>query len=302
MLGSITALGDYYFPRELIGGCCPRIAGSEQDIAWNTAAEATDSERIHIVWQAMDEKIWYLAVRSDELASHPNTWCPFASLLPGMKQAGGLPAIYCYYSDEVAVMMTVTADSLQIHRGTSSVIRAKAERLSRELGGISAQDLVPDQIARLTPVPWLSLSLMEDRARRVLATLSVLASLVIVIVGLVIWFSATLATLAARSDLEETKLRSADKAQQLMQQAQSLRASPMREQLRKFVEVNDGLLSINGLMDFYQIKDGKTLWRAQVPNNVTSNRISEIGAITLDSKDGLVIIGNQKDAMTMKRQ
>ena len=302
LLGSITALGEFHFPRELIGGCCPRIAGSEQDIVWNTAAEATDSERIHLVWQAMDDKIWYLAVRSDELASHPNTWCPFASLLPGMKNAGSLPAIYCYYSDEVAVMMSVTTDTLQIHRGTSAVIRAKAERLSRELGGISIQDLVPDQIAKLTPVPWLSLSLMEDRARRVLATLSVLAAMAVIVVGLVIWFSATLATLAARSNLEEIKTRTADKSQQLMQQAQSLRASPMREQLRKFVDVNDGLLTMSGLLEFYQIRDGKTLWRAQVPNNVTSNRIGDIGAMTLDSKEGVVIIGNNKDALTFKRQ
>jgi hypothetical protein len=302
LFGSITALGDYHFPRELIGGCCPRVAGSEQDIAWNAAAEAADSERIHIVWQAMDDKIWYLAVRSDELASYPNTWCPFASLLPGMKTAGGLPALYCFYSDEVAVMMTVTADSLLIHRGTSSVIRAKAERLSRELGSITIQDLIPDQIAKLTPVPWLSLSLMEERARRVLATLSVLGALSVVAVGLVIWFSATLAMLSARANIEDTRARTEDKAQQLMRQAQSLRASPMREQLRRFVDVNDGLLAMNGYLEFYQIKEGRTLWRAAVPTNVTSNRIGDIGAMTLDSRDGMVIVGNQKEALSFKRQ
>ena len=124
LLGPIGAIGDHYFPVELIGGCCPRVIGEEAEIVWNAAAEASDSERVHVVWQSMGDKIWFLAVRSAELASHPNTWCPFAALLPGMKDAAPLPACYTYYTDEAATMMTISADGLQIHRGTASVVRA----------------------------------------------------------------------------------------------------------------------------------------------------------------------------------
>ena len=165
-------LGDFYFPSELIGGCCPRVVGKEEEIVWNAAAEACDSERVHVVWHAIDNRIWYVAVRSAELASHPDTWCPFSSLLPGMKDAQAAPVCYTYYSDEAATMMTVTPDGLQIHRGMSSVVRAKAERSARELGDAPVIELVPERILKLSPAPWYSISLFEDRARRILATVA----------------------------------------------------------------------------------------------------------------------------------
>lgn len=297
LMGSISALTTFYFPRELLGGCCPRVVGSEQDIVWNAAAEAADSERLHVVWQAMDDKIWYLAVRSEEMASHPNTWCPFAALLPGMKNAGTLPACYAFHSDEVAVMMTITSDSLQIHRGSSSVIRAKSERLARELGGIPVQELLIEQIDKLSPTPWFTLSLFEDRARRILALLSVLSGIAVAAIAFVVWFFATTVNVVTQADLGPIQERKRESMQQLVRQVQNLHASPMREQIQKLTDTNDGLLNINAFLEFYQIKGEKPLWRAKVPSNVTSDRITDLGAITLDTLPDSVVIGNRKEAL-----
>ncbi|MDD3288223.1 MAG: hypothetical protein PHX43_04365, partial [Alphaproteobacteria bacterium] len=123
MMGPVGAINGFHFPVDLIGGCCPRVAGEEEEISWNAAAEAADSERIKLVWQSYGDKIWYLAVRTADLASFPDTWCPFAALLPGMKDATRMPACYTYFSDESATMMTITESGLQIHRGTASVVR-----------------------------------------------------------------------------------------------------------------------------------------------------------------------------------
>lgn len=297
LVGSISAITGFYFPRELIGGCCPRVVGSEQDIVWNAAAEAADSERLHVVWQAVGDKIWYLAVRSEELASHPNTWCPFAALLPGMKHAGSLPACYIFINDEVAVMLTITADSLQIHRGSSSVIRAKGERIGRELGNIPLHELLVDQIDKLTPVPWHSLSLFEDRARRILAALSVGVALALSIVAFCVWFLATTINLVTQADLAKVQERKRESTQQLIRMVQDLHASPVREQLQKLTDTNDGLLDLNGYLEFYQIKGEKPLWRAKMPANVTSNRITELGAVTLDTLPDGIVIGNRKEAL-----
>jgi hypothetical protein len=159
LVGAPGMMGEYYFPPELIGGTCPRIAGEEENIVWNAAAEACDSERVHVVWQSLENKIWYLAVRSSELASHSDTWCPFAGLLPGMKDSVAPPVCYTYYGDESATMMLLTAEGLQIYRGTSLVVRAKAERSAREMGDAPIVELVPDKIMELHPIPWYSLSL-----------------------------------------------------------------------------------------------------------------------------------------------
>ncbi len=302
LVGGVGALGDYYFPPDLIGGCCPRVAGEEQDIVWNAAAEAADTERIHIVWQSKGARIWYLAIQSADQSSHPDTWCPFASLLPGMKDSVSPPTIYTYFSDEMATMMTVLEDGLQIHRGTSSVVRAKAERTARELEDAPVIDLVPDRIAKLTPFPWYSLSLFEERARRVLATAAVFSSIVFACFSLLIWLGAAMSTVTANADLEEIRVRSERKSLQLLRSVQLQRASPMRKKLAAFSDVNDGLLTLNGYLEIYTIIKGKAVWRAVIPRNITAERIKEIGGQTLDTDDRGVIIGNSRDALTIEKK
>ncbi len=179
---------NFYFPPEMIGGSSPLVKGEEEALAWQAAAEACDSERIHFIWRADEGRIWYLAIRSSDLASHPNSWCPFASLLPGAPDARPAPVIYTYYSDEAATLMAIEKDSLQVIRGTSSIIRAKAERMAREIGNAEMYDLVPDVIINLKSVKWESLSLLEDRARRFLSIASVLSGVLLTMGAFFIWF------------------------------------------------------------------------------------------------------------------
>jgi len=292
LAGAVGTLGEYYFPSELIGGTCPRVAGEEEEIVWNAAAEACDTERVHVVWQSVDSKIWYIAVRSSELASHPDTWCPFASLLPGAKDAATPPVCYTYYSDEMATMMTVTPDGLQIYRGTTLVVRAKAERTARELGNVPVIELTPDQVMKLAPVPWYSVSLFEDRARRILAAAAVFSAITLAGLTFLIWLFASMALITARHDLSDTLTRTQDKTTELMRTSEKLRTSPMREQLAKFADLNDGLLAVNGLLEVYEVKDGKVRWRAIVPTNVTADRINELGGKNIESTGQGVAIGN----------
>src|SRR5882724_2839868 len=92
-------LQTFHFPAEMIGGSSPLVKGDEEALAWQSAAEACDSERIHFVWRAHEGRVWYLAVRSQDLASHALSWCPFASLLPGQTDAQPPPVVYTYFSD-----------------------------------------------------------------------------------------------------------------------------------------------------------------------------------------------------------
>ncbi|HBM91285.1 MAG TPA: hypothetical protein DD400_05375 [Rhodospirillaceae bacterium] len=301
LVGGLGALGDYYFPPDLVGGCCPRVAGEEQDIVWNAAAEAADTERIHIVWQAKGDKIWYLAIQSADQSSHPDTWCPFASLLPSMKDAALPPIVYTYFSEETATMMTLLSDGLQIHRGTASVVRAKAERIARELDEAPIIDLVPDRIAKLTPFPWYSLSLFEERARRVLATVVVFSSIIFACFAILIWLGAAMSTVTANADLEEIRVRSERKSLELLRSVQLQRASPMRKKLAAFSDLNDGLLTLNGYLEIYTIIDGKAVWRAVIPKNITANRIKEIGGQMLETDDRGVIIGNSRESLTIEK-
>jgi hypothetical protein len=293
LTGPLTVIGDFYFPTELIGGTCPHIPGEEEEIVWNAAAEACDTERVHVVWHVMGSRIYYLAVRSTDLASHPNTWCPFASLLPGGKGVLAPPVCYTYYGEEMATVMTITSDSLQIYRGTPLVVRAKAERIAREMNNAPIIELIPEKIADFVPVQWYSMSLFVDRARRILAALAVLTALGLTVLAFIVWLFAGMAMVATKTDLAETHKRTQEKTLQLLRTVEELHASPMRKQLADFARINDGLLALNGFLVTYTLEGGKLRWRAIVPANVTADHINELGGKSIEPlPDGGVAIGN----------
>jgi hypothetical protein len=295
LIGATGGIVESYFPPNIIGGSCPRVVGEEEDIVWNAAAEACDSERIHVVWNSAGDKIWFLAIHSGDLASHASSWCPFAALLPGLKDAQAAPVCYTYFGDEMATMMAITTDGLQIYRGSNLIVRAKAERTAREYGNAPIVELVPDKIQELVPVPWYSVSLFENRARRILAVLAIVLSLGVALAAFLVWMLASLSLITARHDMEAALARTQDKTMQIMTDAQRLRASPMRDQIATFMELNDGLLDLNGYLEVYETKVGRARWRALVPSNVTADRINALGGKTIETKSEGTIIGNQAE-------
>ena len=296
------ALRTFYFPPEMIGGSCPVVKGEEESIAWNAAAEACASERIHFVWRVHDDRVWYLALRSEDLASHSKTWCPFASLLPGAPDGFEAPVIYTFYSDEAATLMAIEKESLQIIRGTSSVIKAKAERMARETGTADIVDLIPDRIIALRPVVWESLSLLENRARRFMGFASVLTAIAVVALSIFVWFMASVTQLAYRSDLKELRDRTAQSLMQLQQTAMVLRTSDMREQIANFNKLNESLIGAQGWLKLYLLKDNKVRWWGVVPVNLTSDRIQDLGGQTIEQNDEGLVIANGKDSYLHKGQ
>ena len=269
--------------------------GEELELVWNAAAEACDTERVHVVWQAFGTRIWYLAVRSADLSSHTDTWCPLAALLASVKEKEGLPILYTFFGEEIATLMVLTEEDLNVFRGTAPVIRAKAERLSRDLNEAPVINLDPYRMEQLAPVPWFSISLFEDRARRVLATVSVLGSLIVAGISFLVWLSASMSMVTAHRDLFETTKRTQAKSMELMRQAEEMRSSPLRSQVEKFLNINDSLLALNGFLDVYEIKDKKTRWRANVPPSATADRITDMGGRNIETNDQGVVIGNDAE-------
>lgn len=296
------ALQTFYFPSELIGGSCPVVKGEEQSIAWHAAAEACASERIHLVWRVFEDRVWYLALRSEDLSSHAKSWCPFASLLPGAPDSHESPVIYTYFSDEAATLMAIERDGMQIIRGTSSVVKAKSERLSRELENATIIELIPDKIITLKPVEWESLSLLENRARRFMGFASVITAIIVTFLSLFIWFMASVTQLAYRSDLKELQNRTAASLLQLQQTAMILRTSDMREQIANFNKLNESLIHAQGWLKLYILKENTVKWWGVVPENLTSDRIQELGGQTIERNEDGLVIANGKDSYLRKAQ
>lgn len=284
---------EIYFPPEMIAGCCPYVEKREQDMAWQAAAEALDSERLHFVHTVHDGMVWFLAVKSSELASHSQSWCPFAALLPGQPTAQPIPALYIFEEDGVAMLMTAAFAELHVHRGATTIIRAKADRLARDLGGAPIINLLPEQIDQLQVTPWQSMSLLEDRARRFLASAGVLTGLAVAVLAFVIWLLTTFASLAVSHNLKSAQAQSESAVQDLMKQAMQLRVSPLRGQLARFSELNEELINMGGWLKSYSINGSKVQWKAVLPPSITADRVTALGARTQEvTPDGIVVVGN----------
>jgi hypothetical protein len=108
----------------------------------------------------------------------------------------------------------------------------------------------------------------------------------------IVWLLTTMVILNAKANLHEAEERTTSKTLDLVRTAAELRASPTRDQLATFANVNDGLLSVNGFLEVYEIKDGKARWRAIVPTNVTADKINDIGGKTIETTANGVAVGN----------
>ena len=285
-----------YFPQELIGGVCTLITGQEKEVVWRAAAAACGTERVHTVWTAFQDKIYYLATKSEEMASHHDTWCPFAALLPGMKSAAPMPVCYTYYSTGSAALMVVTSDGLEIYSGISLIARAKAERTARQLDNAPIIELNTERVATLTPRPWYSVSLFEDNARRILTTLSTVTALVVAGLACIVWVIVLSSFFTSRVTIASHQNDIEIHANQWREIMIGLKANPLHQQLADFARINDGLLAIDGVMTIYQLKKGLPYWRATVPAVTPADVIKSLDAVSLQHlEDGRIIIGAGMD-------
>ena len=284
---------EIYFPPEMIAGCAPVINGQEREMAWQAAAEALDSERLHFVYNVHDGFVWFLAVKSADLASHSHSWCPFASLLPGMPSAPNLPALHHHDEDGVTMLLAAAYGEMHIHRGATTIVMAKAERMARDYGDTPLIPLSPEKLDSLPVTPWVSASLQEDRTRRFIATTSVLSGLAVAVLAFIIWLLTSFTSLAVKHNVTDAQASSQQAVQQLMQRAMQLRVSPLRGQLAHFAELNEELIRMGGWLKSYSITNGHVEWKAVLPPAITADRITKLGGRTQDiDENGITVVGN----------
>lgn len=178
-----------------------------------------------------------------------------------------------------------------MHRGTSAVVRAKAERMARDLGGATLQTVDAEMIVKLTPVAWHSVALFDDRLRRLLTLLVVGVGLTFATIAFFSWLLASVVIVQQQRRLDDVHERTQQKTALLLETVEKMRASALREQTAQLAALNDGLVQVGGWMKFYQIRGGKVRWRALVPPSVTGDKIKELGGSLLSTTEKGVLIG-----------
>ncbi len=303
LTGPVDEAANIYFPGDLVGGFCARTEGDEPRLVWNAATEACGSERVVVAWRSVGNGIWYLAAKSEDLASHVHSWCPLAALLPSEKNKTILPVCYThygtYFGEDIALLMVVKPNDLRIYRSTPVIIRAKAERTARELGeGTKIIDIDLARIERMTPAPWRSMSLFEDRARRILSAFSVFASLAVAGAAFAVWLYAQVDILSSTRANDRAEARSAG----IVARAEDLRVSPLRRELKNLLDVNEGVLSVDGYLSVYELQEGAVRWRASAPAGTDAARLAAFNAKIIEAGDAALLIGNEAEFQASRKE
>jgi len=286
--------GNLWIPPNLIGGRIPHVPNREDEMVWQVASEACDTERVHYVWSAHEGAVWYLAAPSADFASASGTWCVLAALLPGTQGSRPGPLCYMLKDRDAAILLVVGRDHLNVFRNDVPTIVAKAERVAEDLGGVDVVDVLP-LFEQLRRVEWRSASRLEDQQRRSLTRTGVIAGLGVAALAAVVWLGALAGVALARSENEQAIVLANQSATKLLQDASGLAISPARRQLIDLMDLNERLLRIGGWLQVYQIskENGGTSWKAIVPPTVTADVIEEMGGKTVEEAVGGYLVQNK---------
>jgi hypothetical protein len=252
-------------PDEIVGGSLPHIAGREEESVWNAAVQACGTERVHFTYTVEDGKCWYLATPSSTLASHPDSWCPLASALPGNSEYWDRETVYIYEKDGQASALRWDKESgrMQIFLGASRTILPKVQSMDANFVTIN-----PDT-AEI--VPWTNLELKTDMLTRAAGKIMVLSGAAVgILAAIYIMVMFAYANLI-QPQLDKTKSDTELASMQLLNDAaKSLENDTIRHIIR-IQELLDTLLQIQGTLVKYEVNGNIAEWEALVPKTFSAN-------------------------------
>lgn len=149
-----------YTPPSIVAGTLERRPGEERQQVWHAACRPCRSEVVSAVLSITAGQVHFLAVPTRELAGHPDSWCPFAAVLPGRDDAEDGPVVYTVQEGQTLHAMVVDAlapDPLRILSALPSQLEPELARLGHRVVALDEAE------QSLRPVPWVVLAVSEER-------------------------------------------------------------------------------------------------------------------------------------------
>ncbi len=249
-----------FLPQELVGGALPLIPGVEDEAVWNAASQACSTERVHYCYTIEENRIFYLACPSAQLASNPNSWCPLAAALPGNSEYWDRETVYLYEQEGVAAALRWDQETgrMQVYLGASRTILPRIQTMDANFVTINPE--VADV------VPWRNKALRTEKLSRATARMLVLSGLLLNIIIIAILSLQMLLTHSVQRDLTQVKFETQNAVGDLMQSAASTMQNTSIQHMVNVQELLDSLGRIDGTLLRYEIKSGGAAeWEALVP-------------------------------------
>lgn len=253
-------------PSELVGGSVPYIAGMEEEAVWNAAVQACGTERVHYVFSVDENRCWYLAVPSAALASHPDSWCPLASALPGNSEFWDKETVYLYEQEGQAAALRWDPETgrMQLFLGPARTILPRIQ--SMDANFVTINPLMAQM------VPWRNRDLRTDQMARATGRLMVFVGLSIMLFSFVMMFFMYLVAAFLQPKLENARSETDTATNSLMINASTALENDVVKHFNRVQELLDALYGIKGTLVRYEVMSGGAgvEWEALVPAAYTN--------------------------------
>lgn len=248
-----------YLPQDLIGGSIPHIPGTEDEAVWNAASQACGTEKVHFVYTAESNRIWYLACPSAALASSPDSWCPLAAALPGNSEFWDRETVYIYEQEGQASALRWDPETgrMQVFLGAARTILPRVQ--SMDANFVTINPSVADII------PWRNRMLKTEKLSRAVVRLLVISGLIVNLAAALILFLSLISMNFINNDLENVKKNTDQAALDLMHNASNVMQSDAIKHMVRTQELLDELSPVNGFLVKYEVSENSLNWEALVP-------------------------------------
>ncbi len=249
-----------HLPQEMVGGSLPHIPGAEDEAVWNAASQACSTEKVHYCYSVDDERIWYLACPSAQLASYPDSWCPLAAALPGNSEYWDRETVYLYEQEGLASALRWDQETgrMQVYLGASRTILPRIQTMDANFVTINAE------VADI--VPWKNKALRTEKLSRATSRMLVQTGLFLNLFIIMILGFQLLMTHSVQRDLSAVQGETQTAVGDLMQRAAETMRNNSVQHMVNIQQLLDALVKIDGTLVRYEIKDGgRAEWEALVP-------------------------------------
>jgi hypothetical protein len=279
-----------YLPQEIVGGAVPYIKGMEESTVWNAAVQACGSERIYYSYTVYDERCWYIACPASAMASHPDSWCPLISALPGNSEFLDKETVYIYEEAGIAAALRWDEETgrLQVFSGPSRSVLPKIQSMDANFVTIDSE--------LATRYPWQCKSLLQEHLSRTAISWLVKSAALVSVISFFYIIYVYAVILLYNNQLIQEQRDTAREAQNLLNEATNALQSTSHKHLFRLQELLDEIGNIGGVLTQYQVDNkGKVMWSAIVPAATPNENLSRLSArSTGQENDGRIRIEGQR--------
>jgi hypothetical protein len=260
-------------PRGFVVGSLASAA-PHHDLVYHAAAEACDTEHVHMVWTQARDRLWYIAAPSSSFSTSPTPVAPLAAALPGHPEHQGDGAYTATIGAEVAVVIVRNTDDPTQAEILSFI--GEPEQVASFIHAHTPAGTLPLVTDTFAGAPWQGYRIADERRLGSLAYLTgktgwMASGLTVIPVAILL---AVFGFTSISADQTETQRSSATTT--LIDRIKTATTNPLRATTTEIRAVAAGVSEAQGHVLLYRVRNGQPGLVLDLPSWATATQIRNI--------------------------